>query len=138
MQRLHGATLAQIASLLGALLLSTVIVWAASGGEGTEELKLLVSLRWGVVSLVDLYLGFSLFSAWIWFREGSKAVAAAWTLAMMTLGFAAGGLYAALALREAERSPGGWATFWLGARARRVMKDCSAPVVGRPGSADEM
>ena len=78
MPSLRGATAAQIASALGATLLSTVIVWAASG-NGTEELRLLVSLRWGVVSLVDLYLGFSLFSMWIWFREARRVVAAAWT-----------------------------------------------------------
>jgi len=83
------------------------------------ELKSLVSLRWGVVSLVDLYTGFTLFSCWIWFRESSAGVAAAWTLAMMGLGFFAGSVYVLLALREVERS--GWAVFFMGARAKAVL-----------------
>ena len=53
---------------------------------------------------------------------------------MMTLGFAAGGLYVFLALREAESSPGGWGTFFLGARLREVLRD--APLAGR--DEDEM
>jgi hypothetical protein len=111
---LPGMRLPAALAVLGAAAMTCVILWAAASGDGGAQLAALLALPWGVVSLVDLYVGFSLFSGWIWFRERSSAVAAAWTVAMMCLGFAAGSAYALLALRA---SRGDWARFWLGARA---------------------
>ncbi len=85
-----GVALPQALSALGALLMGSVILWAVSAGGGGEQLRALTSMPWGVVSLVDLYTGFSLFSGWIWFREAHSGTALGWTVAMMCLGFAAG------------------------------------------------
>lgn len=43
-------------------------------------------MPWGVVSLVDLYVGFTIFSLWICYREANKYAAAIWVFFMMTLG----------------------------------------------------
>ena len=87
---MESMALPQALSAAGALLMSCVILWALSAGDGAAQLATLTSLPWGVVSLVDLYTGFALFSGWIWYREKSAAVAAAWSLGMVCLGFAAG------------------------------------------------
>ena len=108
--------------------MTSVILYAASANNGSDELATLVSLRWGVVSLVDLYTGFTLFSLWIWFREASTVSAALWTVSMMTLGFAAGSAYVLKALREAD---GDWLHFWLGSRARAAVERSEA--LGRVG-----
>jgi hypothetical protein len=56
-------------------------------GEGAK----LMAMPWGVVSLVDLYTGFALFSGWI-FSQEKPLPALWWTLGSPTLGFWAGSL----------------------------------------------
>ncbi|SES21730.1 DUF1475 family protein [Salisediminibacterium halotolerans] len=80
--------------------------FAADGGE-------LLANPWGIVSLVDLYVGFILFSVWIGFREQSKTAATVWIILMMTLGFFTASLYVLMKLYE---SKGDWLSFFLGAQ----------------------
>jgi len=84
------------------------------GQDGTE----LLANPWGVVSLVDLYAGFVLFSMWIAFREKSVWSAVIWILMMMVLGFFTGSLYVLVML---YRSQGDWLWFFLGARQEKLM-----------------
>ena len=106
--------LAKIISALGVLAMSAVLIYGFTIGDFFAEGSQLASMPWGIVSLVDLYTGFTLFSAWIIYREKSLPVAIVWTIAMMTLGFFAGSLYAFLAL---QASGGDWRKFWLGEHA---------------------
>jgi hypothetical protein len=101
-------------ALLGTLAMGAVILYAFSVGDFAGEGSILLGMPWGVVSLVDLYVGFLLFSGWIWYREPSRGIAVAWIVAMMVLGFFTGSLYAFLAL---HRSEGDWRRFWLGKAA---------------------
>jgi len=106
--------IAKVVTLLGALLMAGVIGYAFRTGDfGAEGAKLL-AMPWGIVSLVDLYTGFTLFSGWIIFREKSLPVTLLWIVAVMTLGAFAMSLYAFLAL---QTSGGDWKKFWLGKRA---------------------
>ena len=106
--------LAKIISILGVLAMTAVLIFGFTRGDFGLDGSKLLSNPWGIVSLVDLYTGFTLFSGWIIFREKSLPVAILWTVAMMTLGFFAGSLYAFLAL---QASGGDWRKFWLGHRA---------------------
>lgn len=108
--------LALLVSSVGALVMFGVIAWAASSADQAKQLAALLSLPWGVVSLVDLYVGFALFSLWILFRDGFTVWSCAWVVAMQTLGFFAGSVYVLLQLR---RSRGDWEAFWLGGAARQ-------------------
>lgn len=106
--------LAKIISILGIFAMTAVLIFGFTRGNfGLDGGKLLAN-PWGIVSLVDLYTGFTLFSCWIIYREKSLPVAILWTVAMMTLGFFAGSLYAFLALQS---SGGDWRKFWLGRKA---------------------
>jgi hypothetical protein len=106
--------IAKIISLLGVLVMGVAIANAFINGDFSNEGSQLTSMPWGVVSLVDLYTGFILFSMWIIYRENSVPAAIAWTIAMMVLGFFTGALYAFLAL---QASNGDWRKFWLGKHA---------------------
>jgi hypothetical protein len=106
--------LVKIISALGVLAMTAVLLYGFIVGDfGSDGTKLLQN-PWGVVSLVDLYTGFILFSGWIVYRERSIAGAALWVLLMMVLGFFTASLYVFLA---ASRSGGNWKIFWLGNRA---------------------
>ena len=101
-------------TLLGVLAMAAALLNGFTRGDFAGEGSRLLSMPWGIVSLVDLYTGFILFSLWIIYREQSPLAAILWTLAMLTLGFFAGSLYAFLALQS---SRGDWRRFWLGKHA---------------------
>ncbi len=105
---------AKIISVLGMLAMTSVLIYGFTVGDFFGEGSQLFAMPWGIVSLVDLYTGFTLFSAWIIYREKSLPVAILWTIAMMTLGFFAGSLYAFVTLQS---SNGDWRKFWLGKHA---------------------
>ena len=103
--------LAKLIAFLGVLAMTAVLIYGFTIGDFFGEGSQLASMPWGIVSLVDLYTGFILFSAWIIYREKSLLVAILWTIAMMTLGFFAGSLYALINLYASQ---GNWKKFWLG------------------------
>jgi hypothetical protein len=90
------------------------LAYAFTAGDFAAEGATIVSMPWGVLSLVDLYAGFLLFSGWVIFREASLGRALVWVVLIMILGFFTASLYALLALRG---SSGDWKRFWLGHRA---------------------
>ena len=104
----------KLISILGLLAMTAVLIYGFTIGDFAGEGSTLLKMPWGIVSLVDLYTGFMLFSGWIIYREKSLLAAILWTVAMLTLGFWAGSLYALIAL---FRSEGDWRKFWLGKHA---------------------
>ena len=106
--------LAKGIALLGLLAMTVVLIYGFTAGNFAEEGKQLLSMPWGIVSLVDLYVGFVLFSGWIVYREKSVVRSVVWVVLMMVLGFWAASLYALIALQS---SRGDWQRFWMGQRA---------------------
>lgn len=107
--------IAKIISFLGILAMTAIIAYAFITGDFSSEGSILLSMPWGIVSLVDLYVGFTLFSAWIVFREQSVLPSVIWVILMMTLGFFTASLYTFIAL---QKSGGNWKKFFLGKRYR--------------------
>ncbi|MBN1668889.1 MAG: DUF1475 family protein [Anaerolineales bacterium] len=107
--------IAKALAWLGLLAMSAVLIYGFSAGSFAEDGGEILANPWGIVSLVDLYVGFSLFSAWIVFRERSLPVAILWVILMMVLGFFTGALYTLVALYQ---SGGDWERFFLGKRTR--------------------
>jgi hypothetical protein len=105
--------IAKVISFIGILAMTGVIGWAFTMGNFTVEGSKLIAMPWGIVSLVDLYVGFTLFSIWIIYREQSWGRSIIWVVLMMTLGFFTGSLYLFIAL---QKSGGNWTQVWLGHR----------------------
>lgn len=106
--------LAKAFALLGLLAMTAVLIYGFTAGDFLAEGSQLLDMPWGIVSLVDLYVGFTLFSGWIIYRENAILPSLIWVILMMVLGFWAGALYTFIAL---QRSGGDWQRFWLGKRA---------------------
>ena len=106
-------TIAKIIAVVGVVVMGIAIVYAVLAGDFSAEGGQLLAMPWGVVSLVDLYTGFILFSMWIIFREKSLWRSVGWVTLLLTLGFFIGALYTFLALHS---SGGSWPKFWLGRR----------------------
>lgn len=105
---------AKLITALGAAAMGAVLIYAFTQGDIAAEGARLAAMPWGIVSLVDLYVGFTLFSGWIIYREPSLARALVWVLLVMVLGFFTASTYAFLALRS---SGGDWRRFWMGRHA---------------------
>jgi len=110
--------IAKFISLLGIIAMTGVLIYGFTIGDFSGEGSLLLSMPWGIVSMVDLYVGFTLFSAWIVFREKSPVASIIWVILMMVLGFFTASLYAFLAL---QKSDGDWGRFFLGNRLEQVL-----------------
>lgn len=101
-------------ALLGLLAMTAVLIYGFTVGNFAEEGKQLLSMPWGIVSLVDLYVGFVLFSGWIVYREKSAIRSVIWVVLVMVLGFWTASLYTLIALQASE---GEWQRFWMGHRS---------------------
>jgi hypothetical protein len=106
-------TIAKGVAVLGMVAMTAVLIYGFTVGNFGEEGSVLLTMPWGIVSLVDLYVGFTLFSVWIVYREKSLVRSIVWVILMMVLGSFTASLYALIALIT---SRGNWKRFWLGNR----------------------
>ena len=106
--------LAKTVALLAWLAMTAAIGYAFAAGDFAVEGAWLTSHPWGIVSLVDLYAGFTLFALWIIYREPQPLRAFGWVVLLMVLGNWTAALYVWLALNA---SGGDWRRFWLGRHA---------------------
>ncbi len=107
--------IAKILSLAGVLAMTYALYLGFSQGNFFEDGSLILANPWGIVSLIDLYVGFTLFSMWIVFREKNLIIMILWVAAMMILGFFAGALYVFIHLYT---SKGDWHKFFFGHRLK--------------------
>jgi len=106
--------IAKIIAWVGFLAMTSVLVYGFIVGDFFADGAKILANPWGIVSLVDLYVGFALFSGWIIFREKAVLPSVIWVILMMVLGFWAGALYTLIALQTCGND---WKRFWMGKRA---------------------
>lgn len=102
---------AKILAISGTLIMFFTLVYGFVYGNFFKEGGLIISVAWGKVSLIDVYIGFFLFSGWVLFREQNKYIAVIWVVIFMILGNFATCLYATIALFKSNND---WRVFWLG------------------------
>lgn len=101
-------TIAKLISYCIAIAMTVVIFWAQS------QVSILDSpipeLPWGVVSLVDLYAGFTLFGLWIIYKE-SLLKSFFWIVGLIVLGNLTTAIYVIYSI---SKSNGDLTKFFLG------------------------
>ena len=110
--------IAKLIAWIGLLALSVVLLNGFINGNFSKDGGELLANPWGIVSLVDLYVGFALFSLWIAFREKNLILTIVWIILMMVLGFFTASLYVLIML---YRSKGDWLEFFLGGRKEDLL-----------------
>lgn len=108
----------KVIAWVGLIAMTVAILQGFLVGDFFEDGGEILANPWGIVSLVDLYVGFALFSMWIAFREKSPFMAAVWIVLMMILGFFTGALYVLYAFYQSKED---WLRFFLGARKEAVL-----------------
>lgn len=105
---------AKFIAVIGLLAMSSVLIYGFIFGNFAIDGAEILRNPWGIVSLVDLYTGFLLFSVWIVYREKSIIGTIIWIVLIMILGFFTASLYTLIALINSD---GDWKIFWMGKRA---------------------
>lgn len=103
---------AKLVAWLCLLAMTVGLINAFMNGDFLIDGGALLDNPWGVMSLIDLYVGFALFSIWIVYREESNWKMILWVVNMMIFGFLTGSIYVLKALYEAK---GDWAVALHGA-----------------------
>ncbi|MGE0533237.1 MAG: hypothetical protein AB7P35_18150 [Hyphomonadaceae bacterium] len=98
---------------LGGLALLGLVLWAAFSlqdlhGGFMDQLAVVTTLPWGIVTLSDLYFGFVLLAIVIFLTERSWLVALLWAAPMLILGNI-------------------WAALWMVIRLPHLAKQLSKP-----------
>ena len=106
--------LAKVVAWLATIIMGLTLLYGFTQGDLSAEGGIITSIPWGIVSLIDVYVGFTLFSGWMVFRERSLALAIAWVILIMVLGSFIAGVYTLIAVYTYG---GDWSRFWMGSRA---------------------
>ncbi|MEI6139194.1 MAG: DUF1475 family protein [Mariniphaga sp.] len=103
--------LIKLLAITGTLVMFFTLMYGFIYGDFFGEGGILMSMAWGKVSLVDVYIGFFLFSGWVLYREERLLVAIFWISQIMVLGNFITCLYVTMALYNSKEN---WNRFWLG------------------------
>lgn len=95
---------ALVVACVAGLAMVAALVYGFGYGGGWSEFRTLMNYPWFIVSLVDVYVGFILFSCWIIKRE-RLLFSAIWILLLMTLGNLIACVYVVHALRNGRLPP---------------------------------
>ncbi len=106
-----------VVGVLGVVLLGAIL-WASFGGGDLHgsfmnQVSVITTLPWGVVTLVDLYLGFVLFAVVIFLAERSWLAGALWSIPLFFLGNI-------------------WAALWLVLRLPSLARRINRPDLEQP------
>jgi len=102
--------IAKMFALLGFIVMTISITMGFINGDFTREGSIILSLIWGKITLIDIYIMFLIFAGWIYYREDKLSVFSIWFIFLLIFGAATASLYIYLALKK---SNGNWKRFWL-------------------------
>lgn len=94
------------------------LMYGFISGDFFDDGSKILSNPWGIVSLVDLYVGFTIFSIWIYVREKNNLIKLLWIIAMMIFGFFTASIYL---LKAAYQSKGDIKIFVFGSDYRKYI-----------------
>ena len=112
--------IALVVSALGVVAMTSVIMYGFIAGDFSSDGALILANPWGIVSLVDLYVGFILFALWVWFKESNIIIKIIWVILLMTTGFFAGSLYVFISVLKSDND---WHRFFLGKHAKELRSE---------------
>jgi len=108
---------AKIFAIAGTLIMFFTLAYGFITGDFFKEGSILFAMAWGKVSLIDVYIGFFLFSVWVIYREEKWKKATLWIVLIMILGNFITCLYATIALYNSNND---FKRFWLGKQFREL------------------
>ncbi|MBD3190635.1 MAG: DUF1475 domain-containing protein [Candidatus Heimdallarchaeota archaeon] len=103
----------KIFAICGIIVMAGALTYGFVWGEFLKEGGILLSIPWGIITLIDIYISFFAFCGWIFYRESSWVLSIIWTLLVIVLGSFTICLYLFLAF---QKSDGSWQKFLHGSK----------------------
>ena len=75
-----------IFAIIGMLAMGTGILYGLIAADFLGEGSQILSIPWGIITLIDIYISFLVFCGWIVFREKSVWKSILWVLFVLGLG----------------------------------------------------
>jgi len=107
----------KVLAITGTIAMFLTLVYGFIVGDFFKEGGILFSMAWGKVSLIDVYIGFFLFSAWVIYREEKWATTIFWIVSILILGNFITCLYTTIALYKSKDD---FERFWLGKHCSKL------------------
>ncbi|MGM0379847.1 MAG: DUF1475 family protein [Bacillota bacterium] len=92
----------KIILLICILFMTIGLVNGFLNGNFLEDGAKLLENPWGIMSLIDLYVGFSIFSIWIFIREENVLFSIIWIILVMIFGFLTASIYIYLNINKSD------------------------------------
>lgn len=83
----------KIVSIVAVMIMCLALAYGFTSGDLASEGAVLTGMPWGVVTLIDFYIGILLFSTWVCFRETNPLVMVLWIIAFVFTGNLATAVY---------------------------------------------
>ncbi len=88
--------------IVAIVIMCLALAYGFTSGDLAREGAVLTGMPWGVVTLIDFYIGILIFSTWVCFRESNPLVMVAWIIAFIFTGNLATAVYLLKALIQAK------------------------------------
>lgn len=108
---------AKYLSLLGFITMVVAIIYGFIYADFGADGGTILSLTWGKVTLIDIYIMFIIFSGWIYYREEQNSKFILWFILMLIFGGATACLYLFLTFNNSQ---GDWIKFWTGKSSKNI------------------
>jgi uncharacterized membrane protein len=105
--------IARIFAISGTLIMFFSLIYGFVYGDFFAEGKIISSMPWGHVSLIDVYVGFAIVGGWIIYRENNIRRSILWIAGLFFLGNFIACLYIWIAV---EKANGDVKKFWFNQR----------------------
>lgn len=112
--------IAKVISAISVLAMTVALLNGFINGSFFDDGSIILNNPWGIVSLVDLYVGFIIFSMWIYFREEKKIYSILWIISVMILGFFSVSVYVLIVLIKSHDN---WLEFFLGYQKDKIVQN---------------
>jgi hypothetical protein len=89
-----------VLAFIGFFIMLGAIVSGFIWGNFLEEGAIITSVLWGNITLVDIYVSFFIFIAWVIYRERSVALTVMWVILVLVLGSLTTCLYLIIAFYQ--------------------------------------
>lgn len=95
-------TMVKAVPIVAIVIMCLALAYGFTSGDLAREGAVLTGMPWGVVTLIDFYIGILIFSTWVFFRESNPLVMVAWIIAFIFTGNLATAVYLLKALIQAK------------------------------------
>ncbi|MEA2070112.1 MAG: DUF1475 family protein [Asgard group archaeon] len=107
----HGMVIGKILSVLGMIGMATALLYGFIWGDFLGDGNILLSIPWGIITLIDIYISFAVFCGFIIYRESHILLTLGWIILVIVLGSFTICTYLFIAFHT---SKGDWSIFWHG------------------------